>query len=61
VHVLVPLWVEGQWGWWLLGGYLAATALFAALPSAQDIRIGAKSLLLYGALGGLAWWAYSYI
>jgi len=61
VHVLVPLWVDGRWGWWLLGGYLAATALFAALPSFQDIRIGGPSLLLYGALGGLAWWAYSYM
>jgi hypothetical protein len=60
VYVLVPLWVEGRWGWWLLGGYLAATALFAALPSFQDLRIGGPSLLLYGAIGALLWWAYAY-
>jgi hypothetical protein len=60
IYILVPLWVEGQWGWWLLGGYLAATALFAALPSFQDLRIGGPSLLLYAAIGGLLWWAYAY-
>ena len=60
IHVLVPLWLEGRWGWWLLGGYLAATALFAALPSFQDLRIGGPSLLLYGAAGALLWWAYAY-
>jgi hypothetical protein len=60
IHILVPLWVEGRWGWWLLAGYLAATALFAALPSFQDLRIGGPSLLLYGVLGALLWWAYAY-
>jgi hypothetical protein len=60
VHVLVPLWIEQRWGWWLLAGYLAATALFAALPSLQDLRIGGPSLLLYGAAGALLWWAYAY-
>jgi len=60
IYILVPLWVEGRWGWWLLGGYLAATALFAALPSFQDLRIGGPSLLLYAAIGGLLWWAYAY-
>jgi hypothetical protein len=59
-HVLAPLWNEGQWGWWLLAGYLAATALFAALPSFQDIKIGGPSLLLYGALSALLWWAYAH-
>jgi hypothetical protein len=60
IYVLVPLWVEGRWGWWLLAGYLAATALFAALPSFQDLRIGGPSLLLYAATGALLWWAYAY-
>jgi len=60
IYVLVPLWVEGRWGWWLLAGYLAATALFAALPSFQDFRIGGPSLLLYAAIVGLLWWAYAY-
>ena len=57
-HVLLPLWNDGRWGWWLLGGYLTATVLFAALPSFQDIKLGGWSLLLYAALGGLLWWAY---
>ncbi len=60
VHVLVPLWIDGHWGWWLLAGYLAATALFAALPSFQDIKVGGRSILLYVALGALVWWGYSH-
>ena len=60
VHVLLPLWNDSQWGWWLLAGYLTATALFAALPSFQDLKLGGRSLLLYAALGGLVWWAYTH-
>jgi hypothetical protein len=60
VHVLLPLWNDGQRGWWLLAGYLTATALFAALPSFQDIKLGGRSLLLYAVLGGLLWWAYTH-
>jgi hypothetical protein len=60
IHVLLPLWIKGQWGWWLLAGYLTATALFAALPSIQDIKLGGCSLLLYAAMGGLLWLAYTY-
>jgi hypothetical protein len=59
-HVLQPLWMQGRWGWYLLVGYLTATALFAALPSFQDFKVGARSLLLYAAMGGLVWLAYAY-
>jgi hypothetical protein len=59
IRLLLPLWNDGQWGWWLLAGYLSATALFAALPSFQDIKLGGRSLLLYAALGGLLWWGYT--
>jgi hypothetical protein len=59
VHVLLPLWNDGRWGWWLLAGYVTATALFAALPSFQDMKLGGRSILLYAALGGLLWWAYN--
>ena len=59
VHVLLPLWNSGQWGWWTVGGYLTATALFAALPSFQDLKLGGRSLLLYGALVAFLWWAYT--
>jgi hypothetical protein len=60
VHILVPLWNDGHWGWWLLAGYLAATGLFAALPSFQDLRVGGRSILLYVAFGALLWWAYAH-
>ena len=60
VHILMPPWRGGQWGWWLLAGYLTATALFAALPSWQDIKPGGGSLLLYAALSAVLWWAYAY-
>ena len=61
IHVLLPFWNDGRWGWWLLAGYLTATALFAALPSFQDMKLGGRSILLYAALGGLLWWAYNYV
>lgn len=61
VHVLLPLWDDGRWGWWLLAGYVIATVVFAALPSFQDIKLGAASFLLYVALGALAWWIYAQI
>ena len=61
VHVLVPLWVADQWGWWVAWGYVTATALFAALPSFQDLRIGWPSILLYVAVGGLLLLAYAYV
>ena len=60
VHVLLPLWNDSRWGWWLLAGYLTATALFAALPSFQDMKIGARSLLFYVVIGALVWWAYAH-
>jgi hypothetical protein len=44
-----------------LAGCLTATALFAALPSSQDLRPGARSLLLYVVIGALAWWAYAHM
>ncbi|HVP88566.1 MAG TPA: hypothetical protein VMU79_10845 [Casimicrobiaceae bacterium] len=61
MQILLPLWNQSRWGWWLLGGYLTATALFAALPSLQDIRIGWRSLLLYAALGALLLGTYAYL
>jgi hypothetical protein len=59
VHFLLPLWADDRWGWWLLAGYLTATALFAALPSFQDIVLGGRSLALYAAVAALAWFGYT--
>ncbi len=56
-HLTLPFWLQQQWGGWLLSGYLAATALYAALPSLADIKIGFPSLLFYAALAGLCWYA----
>jgi len=46
-HVLLPLWVERQWLWWAIGGYVTATFVLACLPSFQDIAMGARSILFY--------------
>ncbi len=60
VHFLLPLWAQRQWGWWLLAGYLTATALFAALPSWQDLKLGARSLLFYALGGAVVWLAWTH-
>jgi hypothetical protein len=60
INVLPPLWLTGQWGWWLFAGYFTATTLFAALPSFQDIKLGGRSFVLYAAISGLLWLAYTY-
>ena len=60
IHVLLPLWSEEQWGWWFLGGYLTATAVFAALPSFQDLKVGTPSLLFYVVLVAVLVLAYRY-
>ncbi len=59
-YLLLPLWSQGRWGWYLLVGYMTATVLFAALPSFQDIKVGGTSMLLYAAIGGLIWLACAY-
>jgi len=56
---MLELWSGGQWGWWLLTGYLTGNILFAAMPSAGDFRLGARSivfwLVLLAALAVGAW------
>ncbi|MBI3804703.1 MAG: hypothetical protein HY282_13180 [Nitrospirae bacterium] len=59
IRFAVPFWVQHRWGWWLVAGYGTATMLFAALPSCQDIRLGSRSLVFYGVIGGLGWWGLS--
>ena len=45
IHVLVPLWIEGQWGWWLLAGYLSAllVAAVAGAATLPDVAAREKS------------------
>jgi hypothetical protein len=59
VQVLLPLWADARWGWWVAAGYLTATALFAALPSFQDVVLGGRSMLFYAALAAILWFAYT--
>jgi len=49
--LLLPLWSQGAWGWWLLAGYATAAVFVAALPSAADLRLGARSIAFYAGLG----------
>jgi hypothetical protein len=59
LHFLLPLWADGRWGWWLLAGYLTATALFAALPSFQDLALGGWSLVFYAVAAVVVWLGYT--
>lgn len=52
-----PAFSAGQYLSWLLSGYVTACALFSCLPSITDLKVGALSALLYGALGYGLWWA----
>lgn len=61
MHVAVPLWTAGQWGWWLPAVYLLATLLYGCLPSLTDIRLGLMSLIVYLTLGALGWWIVTLI
>ena len=59
-HWLLPMWERREWGWWLLGDYVTATILLAALPSFQDLKMGGRSLLLYGTIAAIVWLGVAY-
>lgn len=50
-----PAFSAGNYLSWLLSGYVMAVSLFSSIPSATDIRLGARSGLLYGAIGYGLW------
>lgn len=52
-YFAIPFWNKGEVGWWLLCGYLTATALLAAAPSLQDVKLAVPSMLLYASIVGL--------
>ena len=54
---MLPSFLVGSYGTWLLSGHVVACCLFACLPSPDDIRIGALSGFMYGALGYGLWLA----
>ncbi len=60
LHVLLPLWEARQWLWWIAGGYVTAAVFLALLPSIHDWMIGARSILLYAALGAAAWLGFAH-
>lgn len=53
---LVPAYQAGHYVSWLIAGYVGACALFSSIPSSTDIRIGALSTLMYGAVGYGIWY-----
>jgi len=55
IHALLPLWDARQWPAWFAMAYVTGTLLHAALPSWQDMRLGARSIALY-ALAAIAAW-----
>jgi hypothetical protein len=52
-----PAFVSGHYLSWLLSSYVVACCFFSCLPSTTDIRIGALSGLMYGAIGCSLWYA----
>jgi hypothetical protein len=52
---LLPAFGAGQYLSWAIAGYVCACAMFSSIPSMQDIRIGALSTLMYGAIGYGIW------
>ncbi len=54
---MLPLWDARQWLGWTAAGCVTGAILFAALPSWQDLRLGARSIAFYAVLGGAAWLA----
>jgi len=55
IHLAVPAWRTQHWISWLTTGYLCATLLYASVPSLTDIKVGARSLLLYLSVMILCW------
>jgi len=58
MHLAVPAWVAGRWVMWLVAGYLTASAAFAGVPSWQDIKAGAPSLVVYLVVIVACWWMW---
>lgn len=55
---MMPAWASGDYGEWLLAGYIAGCCVFACLPSGADIRLGASSAVLWACIGcGLYFWS----
>lgn len=52
---IMPAYQDSAYLSWFLGGYVAACALFACIPSVTDIKVGAASALMYGGIGYLVW------
>ena len=54
-RALLPLWDAHAWIAWLAVAYGTGTLLHAALPSLQDLRLGARSIALYALAALLLW------
>lgn len=54
-HWTHPALLAGSYASWALSGYVLATCLTGSIPSTIDIKIGALSALMYGAVGYFVW------
>lgn len=54
-HWTHPALLAGSYVSWALSGYVLATCLTGSFPSVTDIKLGALSALMYGAVGYFAW------
>lgn len=54
---MYPAYLGAHYLSWCAAGYVAACALFACVPSSTDIKVGALSALMYGAVGYGLWYA----
>ncbi|HVK55005.1 MAG TPA: hypothetical protein VM532_08245 [Burkholderiales bacterium] len=60
IHFAIPFWTKGVIPFWILSVFLTANLLFAAIPSSQDFKVGAPSLMLYGSMCG-GWLLASFV
>ena len=55
VYVMEPALKAGDLSLWFFSGYLAACCFFSGFPSSTDFKVGATSIVLYGAVGFGLW------
>ena len=58
-HWMLPAFLVGHYGEWILAGYLLGCGVFSCLPSWIDIKLGATSALMWTGFGSGLWYAAS--
>lgn len=52
---MVQAWQGGNYGIWLLLGFLAASSFHSCVPSRTDLRVGTTSILFWAGIAVVAW------